>query len=321
MLARATMAKSKGCDGIDWDNVDGYANDSGFNLSYADQIAYNTMLSTITHGLDMAVGLKNDLDQVNDLVSLFDFAVNESCQQYNECQNVLPFIQAGKPVWGINYSGVKKTSNCAAPNSMGIMMLLKTQALTAAGYACWQLNTVPATTTTLATTVRSSTAQTSSTAAATSSKQVVLLQAPVSSARATSQSSTSSSSLHSSSTQASSSAFSTLAMPSSSSLLQLPSSSTQAFSSTYSTLAMLASSSSSSSSSSSFSTIYTPSSSTSTSVKQTTSQKQSTSTTNTSTPTPVPKTTSTTTSSASSTTTNKSNRVPIVPVRHPVKPW
>lgn len=141
MTARAQLARSKGCDGIDWDNVDSYNNDSGFNLTAADQLVYNTMLSTITHSLDMAVGLKNDLDQVKELQPLFDFAVNESCQQYNECNSLLPFIQAGKPVWGINYSGITKTSNCALPNKLGFMMLLKTQSLDASGYACWQLLT------------------------------------------------------------------------------------------------------------------------------------------------------------------------------------
>ena len=96
MSTRATLAKEKGCDAIDWDNVDGYTNDSGFPLTGADQIRYNLMLSRITHARDMAVGLKNDLDQVSILVSEFDFAVNEQCVQHNECKALLPFIMAGK---------------------------------------------------------------------------------------------------------------------------------------------------------------------------------------------------------------------------------
>lgn len=145
MKARAMIGKNKGCDAIDWDNVDGYSNDSGFPLVAADQIAYNTMLAEITHELDMGVGLKNDIDQVEELVSLFDFAVNEQCQQYNECDALMAFIQAGKPVWAINYSGIKKTTACVNPNKWGFMMLLKNMDLDAAGYQCWQqLTTLPA---------------------------------------------------------------------------------------------------------------------------------------------------------------------------------
>lgn len=33
----------------------------------------------------MKVGLKNCVDLVEDLVDCFDFAVNESCNVYNEC--------------------------------------------------------------------------------------------------------------------------------------------------------------------------------------------------------------------------------------------
>lgn len=139
MMARAQLARTKGCDGIDWDNVDGYTNDSGFAAKAADQIAYNTMLAKITHDLDMAVGLKNDLDQVSQLVSLFDFAVNEQCQDYQECFTLIPFIRAGKPVWAIDYGGIAKTTRCTLLNSLGFRALLKKMSLDDAGFACWSL--------------------------------------------------------------------------------------------------------------------------------------------------------------------------------------
>ena len=41
----------------------------------------------------MSVGLKNDLDQVPELVADFDFAVNEQCFQYEECDRLAPFIR------------------------------------------------------------------------------------------------------------------------------------------------------------------------------------------------------------------------------------
>ena len=39
------------------------------------------------------------------LVDDFDRALNEQCFQYNECDLLTPFIQAGKAVFGVEYSG------------------------------------------------------------------------------------------------------------------------------------------------------------------------------------------------------------------------
>ena len=37
------------------------------------------MLAELAHERSLTIGLKNDLDQIDDLVDDFDFAVNESC--------------------------------------------------------------------------------------------------------------------------------------------------------------------------------------------------------------------------------------------------
>ena len=46
MAARLDLAAQKGCDGVDPDNVEGYANDSGFPLTAQDQAAYNIWLAS-----------------------------------------------------------------------------------------------------------------------------------------------------------------------------------------------------------------------------------------------------------------------------------
>ena len=98
-------AAKKGCDGVDPDNVDGYANDTGFPLKPQDQIAYNIWTAKAAHLRGLAVGLKNDLDQIQELLPHYEWALNEQCFQYNECGLLMPFIQAGKPVFGIEYQG------------------------------------------------------------------------------------------------------------------------------------------------------------------------------------------------------------------------
>lgn len=103
--ARMDLCKAKGFDGIEPDNVDGYANASGFPLTYADQIRFNTFLATAAHARGLSVGLKNDLDQIRDLQPLFDWALNEECFHYRECNALLPFIAAGKAVFQVEYAG------------------------------------------------------------------------------------------------------------------------------------------------------------------------------------------------------------------------
>jgi hypothetical protein len=70
---------------VEPDNVDGYANASGFLLTAAHQLAYNRFLPAAAHARDRSIGLKNDLAQVAALKPSFDFAINEQCCQYKEC--------------------------------------------------------------------------------------------------------------------------------------------------------------------------------------------------------------------------------------------
>jgi len=140
MTQRAQRAKQAGYDAIDWDNVDGYENPTGFPLTYAQQISYNKMLATITHNLGMAVGLKNDIDQIPDLVNYYDFAVNEQCQQYSECQNLAYFTRAGKPVVGLEYVNGHAAVCANAPSTEpNVYVLYKKLSLDATGWDC-QLN-------------------------------------------------------------------------------------------------------------------------------------------------------------------------------------
>jgi hypothetical protein len=123
MAARFDTCKAKGFDGVEPDNVDGYSNDTGFPLSASDQIAYNTMLAELAHARGLAIGLKNDVEQVPQLVGSFDFAVNEECSRYNECAALKPFIAAGKPVFHVEYGS--STSFCAATKTLGFSSILK----------------------------------------------------------------------------------------------------------------------------------------------------------------------------------------------------
>jgi hypothetical protein len=104
MQARLDLAASKGCDGVEPDNVDGYTNNTGFPLTAADQLDYNRFLAAEAHARGLGIGLKNDLEQAAELVSNFDFAINEECHDYDECDLLQVFIAADKPVLNAEYA-------------------------------------------------------------------------------------------------------------------------------------------------------------------------------------------------------------------------
>ena len=135
MQARLDLAGQKGCDGVEPDNVDGYANNSGFPLTTNDQLTYNSWLATEAHSRGLSIGLKNDLDQIPELLPYFDWALNEQCFQYDECDLLLPFIQAGKAVFGVEYEG-QLADFCPQATANQFSWLLKDIDLGPAREAC-----------------------------------------------------------------------------------------------------------------------------------------------------------------------------------------
>ncbi|MEV6401068.1 endo alpha-1,4 polygalactosaminidase [Streptomyces sp. NPDC051907] len=103
MAERFDMCRAKGFDAVEPDNMDGYANRTGFPLTAADQLRYNRLIARLAHDRGLAVGLKNDVDQIPQLVGDFDFAVNEQCAEHDECERLTPFVRAGKAVFHVEY--------------------------------------------------------------------------------------------------------------------------------------------------------------------------------------------------------------------------
>ncbi len=103
MKTRMDYARQQGCDGVDPDNVDAYSNPSGFYFSAEEQLDYNRFLAKEAHKRNLAIALKNDLEQVDALVDYFDFSVNEQCFEYEECEKLKPFADKNKAVLNIEY--------------------------------------------------------------------------------------------------------------------------------------------------------------------------------------------------------------------------
>ncbi|MFI6724637.1 endo alpha-1,4 polygalactosaminidase [Streptomyces sp. R-74717] len=124
MEARIAMCAKKGFDAVEPDNMDGYRNRTGFPLTAADQLRYNRLIARIAHRHGLAVGLKNDLGQIPELEPDFDFAVNEQCAQYGECDALTPFVKAGKAVFHVEYE-LPVARFCAGSKRLGLSSLRK----------------------------------------------------------------------------------------------------------------------------------------------------------------------------------------------------
>lgn len=128
--ARLDLCRDKGFDGVEADNVDGYANDTGFPLTAADQIAFNTFLAEAAHARGLSIGLKNDVEQAAALEPLFDWAINEECFTYDECGALLPFIEAGKAVFHVEYE-YRPAEFCGLTVGLGFSSMQKRRDLDA----------------------------------------------------------------------------------------------------------------------------------------------------------------------------------------------
>ena len=104
MIARINLAVTKTCDAIEPDDVDVASNDTKLGITPADQLAFITILDHVVHKHDVAIALKNDLAQIPDLVDLVDFAIDEECFKYNECDALTPFITRNKAVFQAEYT-------------------------------------------------------------------------------------------------------------------------------------------------------------------------------------------------------------------------
>jgi len=142
MRARVRMCQAKGFNAVDFDNVDGYANTTGFPLTADDQLRYNTFLANLAHQFGLSVALKNDEQQIPVLLRYFDFAVDEQCFQYAECttaQNggygLNEFTREGKAVFDIEYT-LKLGQFCPAAERDHFNALHKHLSLDAWRQAC-----------------------------------------------------------------------------------------------------------------------------------------------------------------------------------------
>jgi len=138
LRARLDQCKAKGFDGVDPDNINGYLNPTGFPLSAQDQLNFNIWLANEAHARGLSIGLKNDSEQLSNLLAYFDWGLTEDCFDQGWCADLSPFITAGKPVFAVEYTdaGIDFDQFCQQAVSLGLTGILKNRDLDAYIQTC-----------------------------------------------------------------------------------------------------------------------------------------------------------------------------------------
>lgn len=136
MGARYDLCKKKGFDAIDPDNIAGYQSRTGFPLTAADQITYNTWVANAAHARGLGVDMKNDNNQLKTLASLFDFGVDEQCFVQGWCHQLTIFTANNRAAIDIEYTNQMTKSRflaktCPSDSQYKLAPMLKRLELTA----------------------------------------------------------------------------------------------------------------------------------------------------------------------------------------------
>ncbi|MFG2054864.1 endo alpha-1,4 polygalactosaminidase [Micromonospora sp. NPDC048930] len=127
---RFRLCRGKGFGAVALDDADAYLHRSGFPLSFDDQLLFNRRVARLARSLDLSPGLIDDVPQVAALAPDFDFAVNQECVRRRECAKLLPFADAHKPVFHVEYTG-DPAAFCVTTVGYGFASILKDRTLDA----------------------------------------------------------------------------------------------------------------------------------------------------------------------------------------------
>jgi len=73
-------------------------------MTQQNSIDFIGFLAGIAQTLGLSIGLKNSGAIISEVITAMQWEVNEQCVQFSECTTFDPFIDAGKPVFHIEYT-------------------------------------------------------------------------------------------------------------------------------------------------------------------------------------------------------------------------
>ena len=138
MRARLDLCATRGFDGVEPDNIEIFNQVTGFPLTYSDQLNYAHWLADEAHARGLAIGIKNAPEMVRDSLDFFDFAITEDAYYYDWIDDMLPFVEAGKPVFAAEYTDMEVDFDaaCLWGREHKIQFILKNRILTSFRQTC-----------------------------------------------------------------------------------------------------------------------------------------------------------------------------------------
>jgi Glycoside-hydrolase family GH114 len=131
MAQRITGCAAEGQDAIEPDDLDGYTNPGdtgvkggGWGLTRQDAQGYEAWLAFTAHSDGLAIFQKNDTDNISVDEPIYDGAITEECNAYNDpCSEWRPYLTAGKTVLNAEYTddGESTSKFCSADETLGII--------------------------------------------------------------------------------------------------------------------------------------------------------------------------------------------------------
>lgn len=116
---RVKMCADKGFDAIEPDIDDSYTEDTGFPITFEDNLTFNTAIADYAHQLGLSIGLKNGDEPAfaAAMEPFVDFALTEQCFEFDTCGSYAPFVEAGKAVLAVEYN-LKTEQFCSRANAL-----------------------------------------------------------------------------------------------------------------------------------------------------------------------------------------------------------
>lgn len=141
LRARFDMIRDKGFDGIEPDNMNGYQNNTGFNLSTSDAVVFSRWLIEEAHSRGLSIGQKNAEELVPEMADEFDWMLTEDAFADNWYEQVTPYITLGKAVFVTEYTDRMSASEfdsnvCPQSQASQFSAILKERDLTSFTLSC-----------------------------------------------------------------------------------------------------------------------------------------------------------------------------------------
>jgi hypothetical protein len=136
MQARLDLCRSKGFDGAQFDNVDGWQASTGLNLTRDDDLMFSIWLANEAHRRGLGAAFENALENASTVLPYTDWGISEDCSRFaGDCEKGAAYPAAGKLFGDAEYSA-SISQFCPVVTPLGIMGMKKNPNLGAYRIPC-----------------------------------------------------------------------------------------------------------------------------------------------------------------------------------------